>query len=85
MPPTRRRCPWVRHNQARTRHAAAAYAPAQLVQGRQPKALAILDNHDGGVGHVDAHLDHRSRDEHIDLATLKGIDDPVLLPAGMRP
>ena len=50
------------------------------MQGRQTKALAVLDDHDGCVGHVNAHLDHRGRDEHIDLATLKGIDDPVLLP-----
>ena len=70
----------VRHNQAGARHAAAAHAAAQLVQGSQTKALAILDNHDGGIGHVDAHLDHRSRDEHVNLATLEGIDDPILLP-----
>ena len=50
------------------------------MQGRQSKALAILDDHDGGVGHVDAHLNHRGRDEHINLTALKGIDDPVLLP-----
>ena len=70
----------VRHDQARARHAATAHATAQLVQGSQTKALAVLDNHDGGIGHVDAHLDHRSRDEHVDLATLEGIDDPILLP-----
>ena len=50
------------------------------MQGRQTKALAVLDDHDGGVGHVDAHLDHRSRDEHVDLAALEGIDNLVLLP-----
>ena len=70
----------MRHDQARARHAATAHAAAQLVQGSQTKALAVFDDHDGGVGHVDAHLDHRGRDEHVDLATLEGIDDPVLLP-----
>ena len=50
------------------------------MQRRQAKALAVLYDHDGGVGHVNAHLDHRSRDEHVDLASLEGIDDPVLLP-----
>ena len=70
----------MRHDQARARHAATAHATAQLVQGSQTKALAVLDDHDGGVGHVDAHLDHRSRDEHVNLATLEGIDNLVLLP-----
>ena len=70
----------VRHDQARARHTAAAHATAQLVQGSQTKALAVLDDHDGGVRHVDAHLDHRSRDEHVNLATLKGINNLVLLP-----
>ena len=50
------------------------------MQGSQTKALAVLDDHDGGIGHVDAYLDHRGRDEHVDLATLEGIDDPILLP-----
>ena len=70
----------VRHDQAGARHAAAAHAAAQLVQGRQAKALTVLDNHDGGVGHVDAHLDHRGRNEHVDLAALEGVDHAILLP-----
>ena len=70
----------VRHDQAGARHAAAAHATAQLVQGRQAKALTVLDDHDGGVGHVDAHLDHRGRYEHVDLAMLEGSDHAVLLP-----
>ena len=70
----------VRHNQAGARHAATAHAAAQLVQGRQAKALTVLDDHDGSVRHVDAHLDHRSRDEHVNLATLEGVDHAILLP-----
>ena len=50
------------------------------MQRRQAKPLTVLDDHDGGVGHVDAHLDHRSRDEHVNLATLEGVDHAILLP-----
>ena len=41
--------------------------PAQLVQLREPEAVGILDDHDRGVGNVDADLDHGGRHEHIDL------------------
>src|SRR3989442_11697564 len=36
---------------------AAADAAAQLVQLREPEALGVLDQHDGGVRDVDADLD----------------------------
>ena len=47
---------------------AAADAPAQLVQLRDPVALGVLDEHDRGVGHVDADLDDRRGDEDVGLA-----------------
>ena len=34
----------------------------------QTQALGILDHHQAGVGHVDADLDHRRRDQQGDLA-----------------
>ena len=40
---------------------AAADAPAQLVQLRQPEALGVLDDDHRRVRHVDADLDHRRR------------------------
>ena len=43
---------------------AAADAPAQLVQLREAEALGVLDHHQRRVGHVDADLDHRRRDQH---------------------
>ena len=49
----------------------AADAPAQLVELREPEALGVLDDHHRRVGHVDAHLDHRRRHEHVDLARRK--------------
>ena len=48
------------------------------MQGGQTKTLAVLDEHDGGVGHVDADLDDGRRDENIDLAFSKSVDDIVL-------
>ena len=50
---------------------AAADAPAQLVELRQSEALGVLDDHDRGVGDVDADLDDGGGDEHVDLAGAK--------------
>ena len=47
---------------------AAADATAQLVKLGEPVALGALDQHHGGVGDVDADLDHGGRDEHVELA-----------------
>jgi predicted DNA repair protein MutK len=47
---------------------APADAAAQLVQLGQAEALGVLDDHDGGVGHIDPDLDHRGGDQHRDLA-----------------
>ena len=45
--------------------AAAPDAAAQLVQGGEAEALGLLDDHDGGLGHVHAHLHHRGRHEQL--------------------
>ena len=42
--------------------------PAQLVQLGDAEAVRALDHHDGGLGHVDADLDHGRGDEHLELA-----------------
>ena len=56
----RRRClaerPLVEENAAR-RLRAPANASAQLMELGEPEALRVLDDHDGGVGRVDADLD----------------------------
>ena len=75
----------VRHDQASARHAAAAHAAAQLVQGRQAKALTVLDDHDSGVGHVDAYLDHRVETSTSISPCLKASITRSFSPAGMRP
>ena len=45
---------------------AAADAAAQLMELRQAEALGVLDDHHGGVRHVDADLDDGGRDQHAD-------------------
>ena len=57
---------------------AAAHAPAQLVQGRQAEPLGVLNDHDRGVGHIDADLDDGGRDQHIQLSCLEFLHDLVL-------
>ena len=57
---------------------AAADAAAQLVELRQPEALGVLDHHHRRVGHVDADLDHRRRDEDVELAADERAHDAVL-------
>ena len=50
---------------------AAADAAAQLVQRREAEAVGLLHDHDRRVRDVDADLDHRRRDEHVELARLE--------------
>ena len=57
---------------------AAPNAAAQLVQCRQAEPLGVLNDHDRGVGHVDADLDDRRRDKHIQLARLELLHHIVL-------
>ena len=63
---------------------AAADPPAQLVQLGEAEALGVLDDHQAGVGHVHAHLDHRGGHQHLELAAHEGLHhrrlDVVLEP-----
>ena len=47
---------------------AAADAAAELMELREPEPVGLLDDHDRRVRDVDADLDHRRRDEHVELA-----------------
>ena len=58
----------VGHQQAGGGARAAAHAAAELVELGQAEALGVLDHHDGGVGHVHAHLDHGGGHQHLHLA-----------------
>ena len=57
---------------------------AQLVQLGQTEPLRVLDHHDGGVGHVDAHLDDRRGHQHLHLAVAEPPHDTVAL-VGLEP
>ena len=43
-------------------------AAAQLVKLREAEAVGLLDDHHGRVRDVHADLDHRRRDEDVELA-----------------
>ena len=51
--------------------AAAADAAAELMELREPEPLGVVDHHHRRRRHVDADLDHRGRDEHVELAGLE--------------
>src|SRR6266542_3551071 len=61
----------VRHENAVRLSRAAPDAAAELVELREAVAVGVDDEHDRGVRHVDADLDHRRGDEHVELAALE--------------
>ena len=62
----------------------AADAAAQLVELGEAEAVGLLDDHDRRVRDVDPDLDHRRRDEHVDLARLERRHDRAAL-GGLQP
>ena len=54
-------------------------AAAELVQLGKAEAFRVLDNHYGCFRHVDADLDHRGRDQHVQLVPAEGAHHRVLL------
>ena len=54
-------------SQQREACCAAPDAAAELVELGDPEAIGVEDHHHGRVGHVDADLDHRGGDEHVEL------------------
>jgi len=61
---------------------AAADATAELVHLGHAEALGVFDDHDAGVGDVDADLDDGSGDEDVDLAALKLAHRDLLVVGG---
>src|SRR5438309_103536 len=57
---------------------AAADAAPQLVQGGQAEAFGAVDQHDGGVGYVDANFDDAGGHQNIDVSGRKLIHDSLL-------
>ena len=58
----------IAEDAAEARKLTAADPPAKLMELRQAEAMPALDRHQRGVRHVDAHLDHRRGDQHLDFA-----------------
>ena len=56
----------------------APHAAAQLVQLGKAEALGVFDDHDAGVGHVDAHFHHRGGNEYVRFADAKSLKARVL-------
>jgi hypothetical protein len=64
---------------------APAHPAAELVELREPEPLGVLDDHYGGVGYVDADLDHRGGDQHVDLAGQERAHDRVTVGGRQLP
>ena len=68
---------------------AAADAAAQLVQLGDAEPIGVEDHHHRRVRHVDADLDHRRGDEHVELARAERLHHRLLLrrrqPAVQQP
>ena len=58
---------------------AAADAPAKLVELGEAETLGVVDDHDAGVGHVDADLDDGGGDEDVDVAALEARHGDLLV------
>src|SRR6185503_4770976 len=57
----------------------------QLVQLRQTESFRVLDQHDGRIRDIDPDLDHRRRDEYVDLAIAERAHRGVALVRAQAP
>ena len=58
---------------------------AQLMQLRKPEAFSVFDNHQCGIGHVDANLNNGCGNKHVDVALGKLLHNGILLLAFHTP
>ena len=56
------------HEYAEALVGTSAHAASELVKLRESESLGVFDDHDGGVGHVHAHLDHGGGHEDVRLS-----------------
>ena len=61
---------------------AAADASAKLVKLRQAEALGMLDDHHGGVGHIDANFHDGGGNEDLHFIFVEALHDLVFFIAG---
>ncbi len=64
---------------------AAADASAKLVELGESEALGVLDDHDGGVGDVDANFDNCGGDEDLRFVLAEALHDVFFFVAGEAP
>jgi len=62
----------------------SADTATELVKLSETEALGVFDDHDGGVGDVDAHFDDCGCHEDVDLSALKAAHDDFLV-VGVEP
>ena len=53
----------------------SAHPASQLVQLRQSEAFGVFHNHQGGIGHIDPHLNDGGGDQHLYFVPGKGGHD----------
>ncbi len=58
---------------------AAPHPATELVQLSQAEAISPFDQHDRGVGHVNAHLHHGRGNQDVQLPLPEGVHDYVFL------
>jgi len=64
---------------------ATADATAKLVQLSEAETLGMLDDHDGGVGHVNANFDDRGGNKDLQVIAAESLHDVVFFLAGEAP
>ncbi len=70
------------HQYAEAFGCSASDAAAELVHLGEAEPFCVVDDHDGGVGDVDADLDDGGGDEDVDLAAVEAGHDDFLVVGG---
>ena len=70
------------HQDAIASGCATADAAAKLVELGEAEAVGVIDDHDGGVGDVDADLDDGGGDEDVDVAALEASHGDLFVVGG---
>src|SRR5258708_406674 len=44
---------------------------------RHPESVGVLDDHESGIGHIDADFNNGSADEKVEVMQTEGFHDPI--------
>jgi hypothetical protein len=75
----------LRHQDAGALGRSSSHPPPELVKLGKPESFRVLDDHDGGIGHIDPHLDDGGGHQEIQFTRQEGSHHPVLLLPGHLP